>query len=70
MDPILIPTWIATVLIGLQVNAGIQNNAKYNFAIDKDSTVVIMNSQTGHMWRCNPDLKVCTEAEKGFDAQK
>ena len=70
MDPILIPTWITTVLIGLQVNAGIQENAKYNFAIDKDSTVVIMNSQTGHMWRCNPDLKVCTEAEKGFDAQK
>lgn len=70
MDPILIPTWITAMLMGFQVNAGIQDNAKYNFAIDKDSTVVIMNSQTGHMWRCNPDLKVCTEAEKGFDAQK
>jgi len=58
------------MLMGFQVNAGIQDNAKYNFAIDKDSTVVIMNSQTGHMWRCNPDLKVCTEAEKGFDVQK
>ena len=70
MDPILIPTWITAMLIGLQVNAGIQDNAKYNFAIDKDSTVVIMNSQTGHMWRCNSDLKICTEAEKGFDVQK
>ena len=71
MDPVLIPTWIATILMGYSTTVDdFRYNAKYTFVIDKDSTVVVMNSQTGHMWRCNSDLKICSEAEKGFDLQK
>ena len=71
MDPVLIPTWIATILMGYSTTvADFRYNAKYTFVIDKDSTVVVMNSQTGHMWRCNSDLTICSGAEKGFDLQK
>ena len=71
MDPVLIPTWIATILMGYSTTvADFRYNAKYTFVIDNDSTVVVMNSQTGHMWRCNSDLKICTDSEKGFDIQK
>ena len=71
MDPVLIPTWIATILMGYSTTvADFRYNAKYNFVIDRDSTIVVMNSQTGHMWRCDPDLKTCTEAEKGFDIKQ
>lgn len=65
MDPILIPTWITTVLLSLQVHAGIQSNAKYSFVIDNnDSTIIVMNSQTGKMWRCNKDLLSCEEPKE------
>jgi hypothetical protein len=50
--------------------ADFRYNAKYTFLVDKDSTIIVMNTQTGHMWRCNSDLKTCSEAEKGFDIQK
>lgn len=40
--------------------ADFRQNAKYQFVIDTDHTVVVMNSQTGKMWRCEKDLK-CEE---------
>lgn len=61
MDPILIPTWITTLLMTTQVHAGIQDNAKYQFQIDTDHTIIMMNSQTGKLWRCDRDLKNCEE---------
>jgi hypothetical protein len=71
MDPILIPTWIATILMTYSTTmADFRYNAKYTFVIDKDSTILIMNSQNGHMWRCNSDLKFCSEVENRFNLQK
>ncbi len=71
MDPILIPTWIATILMTYSTTvADFKYNAKYTFVIDKDSTIVVMNSQNGQMWRCNSDLQSCSEIEKKFDLQK
>lgn len=64
MDPILIPTWITTFLLSTQVHAGIQDNAKYQFQIDTDHTIIMMNSQTGKLWRCDPDLKKCEEPKE------
>ena len=40
--------------------ADFRYNAKYSFVIDSDHTIVVMNSQTGKMWRCEKDLK-CEE---------
>ena len=69
MDPVLIPTWIATILMGYSTTiADFRYNAKYSFIIDRDSTIVVMNSQTGQMWRCNADLKTCTDPEKIIDS--
>lgn len=64
MDPILIPTWIATILMTYSTTvADFRYNAKYSFIIDSDHTVVVMNSQTGKMWRCEKDLK-CEEPKE------
>ena len=61
MDPVLIPTWIATILMTYSTTvADFRYNAKYSFVIDSDRTVIVMNSQTGKMWRCEKDLK-CEE---------
>ena len=64
MDPILIPTWITTLLLSTQVHAGIQDNAKYQFQIDYDHSIIVMNSQTGKMWRCDRDIKNCEEPKE------
>jgi|LakMenE01Jun11ns_1017448.scaffolds.fasta_scaffold9538030_2 hypothetical protein len=69
MDPVLIPTWIATILMGYSTTiADFRYNAKYTFVIDKDSSIVVMNSQTGHMWRCDSNLKICSEPMKTIDS--
>ena len=62
MDPILIPTWITTLLLSWQMNTGAHYNAKYSFVVDtNDSSIVVMNSQTGKMWRCSKELEKCEE---------
>lgn len=64
MDPILIPTWIATIMMTYSSTvADFRQNAKYSFVIDTDHTVIVMNSQTGKMWRCEKDLK-CEEPKE------
>ena len=63
MDPILIPTWITTILLSWQVNSGMQHNAKYTFIIDNDQSIVIMNTQTGDMQRCSKDF-ICEPFKK------
>lgn len=66
MDPVLIPTWIATIMMTYSSTvADFRQNAKYSFVIDNnDSTIVVMNSQTGKMWRCNKDLLTCEEPKE------
>ena len=46
-------------LLGYQIWMPAVNNGMYLFQIDRDGTVIRMNTQTGEMERCNRDLK-CT----------
>ena len=70
MDIIL--SAITAALLGYQTAAPeFRHNSLYSFNVDPtNGSIIVMNSQTGHMWRCNSDLKVCTEPEKSFDIQK
>lgn len=70
MDIIL--SAITAALLGYQTAAPeFRHNSLYSFNVDPtNGSIIVMNSQTGHMWRCNQDLKTCSEPEKGFDIQK
>lgn len=48
---------LMTVLLAWQIFMPATNNGMYMFQIDRDGTVVRMNTQTGDMQRCTPDLK-------------
>lgn len=53
------------IMIGLlwyQIWMPAVDNAKYTFQIDRDGTIVRMNTQDGTMDRCTPDL-VCGPVE-------
>lgn len=54
---------LMTALLAYQVMMPQVNNAKYTFQIDRDGTIVRMNTQDGQMERCTPDL-VCGPMEK------
>ena len=59
------------IVIGLlawQVWMPAVDNAKFSFAIDKDGTIVRMNTQSGEMERCNSNL-VC-DSDKKEEAKK
>lgn len=48
------------IMIGLlawQIWMPAVDNAKYSFQIDRDGTIVRMNTQDGTMDRCAPDLR-------------
>ena len=51
---------ITTALMTAQtVSPQFRNNSLYTFNIDPtNSTVVVMNTQTGHLYRCTPEF-VC-----------
>lgn len=68
MDPILIPTWITTLMLSWQVHTGIQHNARYNFVAEPDGTILVMDTQDGSIARCNKDY-VC-EPLKKFEPKK
>lgn len=54
---------VELIMIGLlvwQINMPAVNNAKFSFSIDKDGTIVKMNTQTGEMQRCDKDF-VCEQ---------
>ena len=56
---------IDLIMIGLlawQIWMPAVDNAKYAFQIDRDGTIVRMNTQDGTMDRCTPDL-VCGPGE-------
>lgn len=48
------------IMIGLlawQIWMPAVDNAKYTFQIDKDGTIIRMNTQDGSMERCSSDLR-------------
>ena len=49
----LILASITTLLLSLQFAAGQQHNARYTFAVDTDRSIIVMDTQTGEMTRCN-----------------
>lgn len=54
------------IMIGLlawQIWMPAVDNAKYTFQIDRDGTIVKMNTQDGSMERCDPNLR-CGELGK------
>lgn len=53
---------LMTALLAWQIWMPQVNNAKYTFQIDRDGTVVRMNTQDGSMVRCTPELK-CVDDE-------
>ena len=55
--------WIIVALLAYQVWMPAVDNAKYSFAIDKDGTIIKMNTQTGSMERCTKEL-VCKQEEE------
>lgn len=44
-------------LLGYQIWMPAVNNGMWLFQIDRDGTVIRMNTQTGEMERCTTDLK-------------
>ena len=68
MDPILIPTWITTLLLSWQVNSGMQHNARYMFTPEEQGTILVMDTQDGSMSRCTKDY-VCEQLKK-FEPKK
>ena len=51
---------ITAILLGYQTAAPeYRHNSLYTFNIDPtNGSVIVMNTQTGHLYRCTPDL-VC-----------
>jgi hypothetical protein len=47
---------IMVALLAQQTWSGLQLNAKYMFTVDMDSTIVVMNTQTGSMARCDHEF--------------
>ena len=52
---------LMTALLAYQVMMPQVNNAKYSFQIDRDGTIIRMNTQDGTMDRCTPDLRCDTK---------
>ena len=48
---------IMVALLAQQTYSGLQLNAKYMFSVDMDSSVVVMNTQTGAMARCDREFR-------------
>lgn len=54
---------LMTALLAWQIFMPATNNGMYMFQIDRDGTIIRMNTQDGKMERCTPDLK-CEEPPK------
>ena len=44
-------------LLGYQIWMPAVNNGMWMFQIDRDGTIIRMNTQTGEMERCDPNLQ-------------
>lgn len=49
--------WLVVLLLAWQIWMPAVDNAKYSFSIDKDGTIVRMNTQTGAMERCTSSFE-------------
>lgn len=54
---------LTALLLAYQIWMPAVNNGMYMFQIDRDGTIIRMNTQDGKMERCTPDLQ-CGEAVK------
>lgn len=54
---------LMTALLAWQIWMPAVDNGKYMFQVDRDGTVIRMNTQDGSMERCTADL-VCEKTEK------
>jgi len=54
----MLETWVMLIFMGYQTTAPeFRHNSLYTFNIDPtDGTVIVMNTQTGHLQRCNKEL--------------
>ena len=51
-------------LLGWQIWMPAVNNGQYMFQIDRDGTVIRMNTQTGEMERCDRDLRCVKDSSQ------
>lgn len=61
---------LMAALLAYQIWMPATNNGMWMFQIDRDGTVIRMNTQTGEMERCTPDLRCVpqtTEPAKELD---
>lgn len=54
---------LMTALLAWQIFMPATNNGMYMFQIDRDGTIIRMNTQDGTMQRCTPDFKCPTDPE-------
>lgn len=54
---------IMIMLLGYQIVMPNTSNGKYSFHIDKDGSIIRMNTQDGTMVKCDKELK-CPQEEK------
>lgn len=64
---------LTTLFVGYSAIAPeYRNNSLYTFNIDRDSSVIVMNTQTGELHRCTPKF-VCNpplDKTKGFEPEE
>ena len=48
---------IMVALLAQQTYSGLQLNAKYMFSVDVDGTIVVMNTQTAELLRCDREFR-------------
>lgn len=54
---------LMTGILAWQVMMPAVNNSKYSFHIDRDGTIIKMNTQDGSMTRCTSDFR-CDDKNK------
>ena len=55
---------LMTALLAWQIWMPAVDNGKFMFQIDKDGTIIKMNTQNGTMERCSSDLKCSMENDQ------
>ena len=56
---------LTTLFVGYSAAAPeYRNNSLYTFNIDKDSTVIVMNTQTGELHRCTATFECTPPVDK------
>lgn len=62
---------LTTLFVGYSAIAPeYRNNSLYTFNIDKDGTVIVMNTQTGQLHRCTRQFECTVPANVPKDAEE